>query len=524
MEIPYTVQPRPDTGLPNPKLGIWLFLASEVMLFGGLFSSYIFLRMGADYPWPFHDLKVVPGLLNTANLIFSSVAVVMAWASLKQRKYGAYKLWMWITVICALLFMVIKTYEYNGKFHHYGVQFHDGSVLEGHVGHKKQGDKIVLGEVKSITFDLDTSDAAPRPFLFAATENKEFKEGHDSHDDHAPGKYAKASISAVKGKAKGFEGAVELSKSWLAERKSAWWAARKTYNAELRKVLVDHNQKIKRKELPKDAQAPLPVVDEATMKVFGAKQITVELDEPLLLWFDERETLAYAPGSDTVTFRDGSVVKGKLVTDAIEFIPDNIDLRSSKNMEKSVVWNYLPDYKERFFAAREKTYNELKAKKAHLFAGAHNEGPGGAFELANRVKSTGDEDVTRYTDRFNFEDVPGFGDTHAQHPDLFEKLEGKKAVEHPEIKEIEITRKDKRFISNFTPRYSPYYAIYFLMTGLHGLHVIGGALVLAWFLFTGRKMYETNPEQLCNRIEVGGLFWHFVDLVWIFLFPVYYLM
>jgi cytochrome c oxidase subunit 3 len=37
-------------------------------------------------------------------------------------------------------------------------------------------------------------------------------------------------------------------------------------------------------------------------------------------------------------------------------------------------------------------------------------------------------------------------------------------------------------------------------------------------------MYETNPEQLANRIEVGGLFWHFVDLVWIFLFPLYYLM
>src|SRR5436309_891106 len=44
MEIPYTVSTRPDTGLWNAKIGIWLFLASEVMLFGGLFSAYIFLR------------------------------------------------------------------------------------------------------------------------------------------------------------------------------------------------------------------------------------------------------------------------------------------------------------------------------------------------------------------------------------------------------------------------------------------------------------------------------------------------
>ena len=47
MEIPYTISARPDTGLWNAKIGIWLFLASEVMLFGGLFSAYIFLRLDA---------------------------------------------------------------------------------------------------------------------------------------------------------------------------------------------------------------------------------------------------------------------------------------------------------------------------------------------------------------------------------------------------------------------------------------------------------------------------------------------
>jgi cytochrome c oxidase subunit III len=125
---------------------------------------------------------------------------------------------------------------------------------------------------------------------------------------------------------------------------------------------------------------------------------------------------------------------------------------------------------------------------------------------ADRVKSTGDEDVTRYSDRYDFEDDPEWAHN----------------LGHEKV--IEIARADKRFISNFTPRYNNFYAIYFLMTGLHGLHVVGGALVLGWFLFTGRKMYETNPDQLANRIEVGGLFWHFVDLVWIFLFPLYYLM
>ena len=84
MQIPYEVQNRPDTGLYNAKVGIWLFLASEVMLFGGLFSSYVFLRIGADFPWPFHELVVWPGFLNTMVLIASSVSVVAAWAALKQ--------------------------------------------------------------------------------------------------------------------------------------------------------------------------------------------------------------------------------------------------------------------------------------------------------------------------------------------------------------------------------------------------------------------------------------------------------
>jgi hypothetical protein len=78
--------------------------------------------------------------------------------------------------------------------------------------------------------------------------------------------------------------------------------------------------------------------------------------------------------------------------------------------------------------------------------------------------------------------------------------------------------------SNFTPKWNTYYAIYFTITGLHGLHVVGGAIVLGYYLFFGRAMYLSNPEWLANRVEVGGLFWHFVDLVWIFAFPIFYLM
>ncbi len=89
MEIPYTVEVRRDTGLTNGKIGIWLFLASEVMLFGALFASYILIRTGAQ-SWPRGDtqLNVPLATFNTIVLISSSVTMVMAWASLKRNRFG----------------------------------------------------------------------------------------------------------------------------------------------------------------------------------------------------------------------------------------------------------------------------------------------------------------------------------------------------------------------------------------------------------------------------------------------------
>ncbi len=120
MQIPYTVDERPDTGLYNAKFGIWLFLASEVMLFGALFSALILLRTGADY-WPHgaEKLNVPLATLNTFVLIASSVTVVMAWASLRLNNFRKFKMWLWLTSLCGLGFMVIKAIEYGSKFSHH---------------------------------------------------------------------------------------------------------------------------------------------------------------------------------------------------------------------------------------------------------------------------------------------------------------------------------------------------------------------------------------------------------------------
>jgi heme/copper-type cytochrome/quinol oxidase subunit 3 len=117
---PYTVTARPDTGLYNAKLGIWLFIASEVMLFGALFSSYILLRVGADtWPHGYEILNVPLGTVNTIVLITSSVTMVMAWASLKMNDFAKYRRYLGATVLLACVFLVIKGFEYAAKFEHH---------------------------------------------------------------------------------------------------------------------------------------------------------------------------------------------------------------------------------------------------------------------------------------------------------------------------------------------------------------------------------------------------------------------
>jgi len=128
MQIPYTVESRPDTGVYNAKLGVWLFLASEIMLFGGLFSAYIFLRIGAP-AWPgvidghlyehASDILNVPlATVNTLVLIASSVTIVMAWASLALKNFGRFRLYMGLTIVFAFVFLIIKYFEYSSKFEH----------------------------------------------------------------------------------------------------------------------------------------------------------------------------------------------------------------------------------------------------------------------------------------------------------------------------------------------------------------------------------------------------------------------
>jgi cytochrome c oxidase subunit 3 len=159
MEIPYTVERRPDTGLYNAKIGMWLFLASEVMLFGALFSSYILLRVGADPgTWPSHWLDWRLGGFNTIVLITSSVTGVLAWASLKVNDWNKYKIYQGITILCAIVFLCIKSYEYMDKLHHYEIVLKDGRIADGHIQKAETTAEMVVIEGHYVTNHAELMD------------------------------------------------------------------------------------------------------------------------------------------------------------------------------------------------------------------------------------------------------------------------------------------------------------------------------------------------------------------------------
>lgn len=124
MKIPYTTEIREDTGLYNGKVGMWLFLASEVMLFGALFSAYVLLRIGAwEGEWPHGLLNIPIGAFNTLVLITSSLTVATSWTALKMGNFQLYRRLQMVTLVCAAVFLAIKGWEYSEKFHHYEIWF-----------------------------------------------------------------------------------------------------------------------------------------------------------------------------------------------------------------------------------------------------------------------------------------------------------------------------------------------------------------------------------------------------------------
>lgn len=479
MEIPYEVTPRRDTGLYNAKLGVWLFLASEVMLFGGLFSAYVFLRVGVqdglDNPWPLglnvHKGFVWIGFTNTLVLIFSSVGVVFAWVALKERNWRRFQVWMWTVVGCAAIFMGLKTIEYHSKLYlHHGIKLVDNSVLEGKI--LDRTDRIAF-EVDSVSFGLQ---GALPVFLGEIQGDFPTLTVEPRNEGDEPRELRSAS---------------EFKRWFRSERRAVG------------RELAEERRRY-RAELDADPSSATPV------RVATSASLTAA--EPFEVAPRPRKVMGH--DATAVNYRDGSRVGGRLLREEVLFEVHEVDMQLvlPQNQRESLLWEVLDDEgaKREFFSKQQAKFDKLRdhyESRGEVIPERMLRGP--MLNLHSVHPGGGDHAALSEADRLQLE-----GEDYEH--DAAGKDDGKYAV-------ITVPRDQIKFMGNHGPRYGNYYAIYFTMTALHGLHVVGGALVLLYFLLFGKKLFLKNPEHLANRVEVGGLFWHFVDLVWIFLFPIMYL-
>ncbi|RME61013.1 MAG: cytochrome c oxidase subunit 3 family protein [Candidatus Dadabacteria bacterium] len=119
-EPPHVHHMDPETAYTAAKFGMWLFLATEILLFGVLFSSFAIYRwMYLDF---FHHasqhLNWKLGAINTAILIFSSYTAAVAVTAAQTGDNQRVARNLLITIICGAIFLIIKYIEYSAKYHH----------------------------------------------------------------------------------------------------------------------------------------------------------------------------------------------------------------------------------------------------------------------------------------------------------------------------------------------------------------------------------------------------------------------
>ncbi len=114
---PHAEEDRTSTGIPHDKMGMWVFLCSEVMFFTGLIGSYIVLRFGSTWPDPKQTLNIWLTAANTFILICSSVTMVKALEWIQRGNVAKAKLFMCLTLFGGSVFLGVQVYEYRHLLH-----------------------------------------------------------------------------------------------------------------------------------------------------------------------------------------------------------------------------------------------------------------------------------------------------------------------------------------------------------------------------------------------------------------------
>ena len=393
------------------KLGIWLFLAQEVLFFSALFVAYILYRVhhGEIYSYAHKWLDVKWGAINTAVLIFSSLTA--AWgvrcAQLSQRR--GLILCIALTIACALAFLCIKYIEYSHKYH----------------------EQILFGN----HFDPCESPGG----------SKLITKSNDCPGTKDTVKWDMATEKANPGHGKALEGCYEaglIDQDWRTKEIEA--------DCAVSEVKVAHSRDATGKEVEKE---------------LSSRPITEQCPPPSPHHGEEEHE---GKGPCWMVSYQPAVCPD--LTDAIK--------RSQGAAARPQV-GILVNYGD----------HELRGHDIKIKA-----------ECKPAPKK------------------PEAGDILAE-PEHRPQI-GQKLVSKPR----ELSAHEAHELESLGPppeHTNMFFTIYFAMTGLHGIHVLFGVFVFVWLLIRAVKG-QFGPDYF-GPVDYAALYWHIVDLIWIFLFPLLYL-
>jgi cytochrome c oxidase subunit 3 len=467
---------QPSLPLNNGKLFLWLFLSTEIMFFAGLIGTYIVLRFGAPpgtWPGP-HDVHLVEtiGAINTFVLICSSVTIVLALEAARHDQAGLAKVWMLATFLLGSVFLGIKAYEYKEKFAHGIYPAKPHSLMH---------DQANIYYVQAVRMSL-----APR------------RDG----------------LMAEKGRLE-------------AEGKSL--SKEQTEQLELYDKLLKH--------VVQWAETKAARTDDTVIRKAAMQQLA-EAIYPL--HHSKAEQERYIAALD----QEAGELAGQLVQ--VQSERAKVEGERNKLADELTGIQRQMEPLEGEKANLNKQLEELQ-KAAEKAAGASS--PSGAqfvaFQDAQPTQPPAEPKPNPQVERITAE----IAALDAQLTPLLDqkkqletqiglvdeqiaariaeqdRLQGRQSI-LPFLKEVESVggahhglnaHYEGLMLPMVIPSGNMWASTYFLLTGFHAIHVAVGLIVFVVVL-----LYRLDSRR-ANMLENTGLYWHFVDLVWIFLFPLLYL-
>jgi cytochrome c oxidase subunit III len=479
---------HPGLPLPNGKLCMWLFLSTEIMFFAGLLGTYIVLRFGAPV-WPLpHDVHLVEffGAGNTFVLLCSSVTIVMALEAAKKGLSGTARVWLFATMLLGCVFMGVKAWEYKAKFEH-GIYpqanrslIHERADVRfsAHVQQRLQDleKDYTDAAVASKTFGISENEVANRKQLISNLLNNgifwdqlamsDAKSGADQLDSFNILAYAIRGINA--------HNQDETN----------------IYRAGFKEHIATELSGLKKEQAELLAQVG-PVQKEEQELQSEKARLTPNEAVPA-------EGAAPAEG-------DGEVKPEPAATEGATLNRQDIEDGAAVDAPKAQATEA---------PAAEAPADTTPAKEAA--APAKEEAAAADAETAT-ADST--ERLAEIDARLA-EIAADYKTPLARLAAIDGRLLYLALLENEKVVEGGLNEEYKWLhLPMVIPGGNMWASTYFLLTGFHAIHVIVGLIAFLLILILPIKLAGANAGILENI----GLYWHFVDLVWIFLFPLLYL-